>query len=360
MSEGFRLAAVGDVVLTRPFLDRTDVDPRFIAMIDELGSADVVFGDLETVLSDQGYPREKLITLKAAPALVAELERMHFGVFSLANNHSMDFGETPLLETIETLQIRGIKAVGAGMDLDAAIAPVVVSARGVSVAFLAASSLLPVGSAASAERPGLAPLHVHTKYEVDAYIQMEEPGHPPVVRTTPDEQDLARICAQITAASQTADFVVVSVHMGFGFGEALSECEQLIGKAAIDAGADLVLGNHVHAIHGIETYRGRCIHYSPGNFVAQQPREGQPPEILAIYEQMSDDAYLSLIDVAADGSYRMQLAPVVMNEVGQPIRAEGADAERILERIVRLSTPMGTPATVAAGTVVVDVPGRSA
>jgi poly-gamma-glutamate synthesis protein (capsule biosynthesis protein) len=123
----------------------------------------------------------------------------------------------------------------------------------------------------------------------------------------------------------------------------------------IAAGADVVLGNHVHAIHGIETYRGKAILYSPGNFVAQQPREGQPPEVLAIYEQMSDDAYLTMINVSADGSYQLRLVPTVVNTEGLPVRAEADAFDRIAERITRLSAKLATTCRVDGDAVVIDL-----
>ena len=105
---------------------------------------------------------------------------------------------------------------------------------------------------------------------------MEEPGHAPVVHTVPDQADLSAICARIGAARSRSDFLAVSVHMGRGFGEDLAEYEPLVGRALIDAGADVVFGNHVHAIHGIESYAGRAI--------------------LMAFRRVRDESALSIID----------------------------------------------------------------
>lgn len=355
MHQDFQLAAVGDVVLTRPFKGRENVDPRFLSVLDLLGGADIAFADLESVLSHSGYPREKLITLGADPELVEDLKQMHFGVLSVANNHTVDFGEDPLLDTIDVLERHDIQVIGAGRNIDAALSPAIVTANGAAVAFLAASCLLPVGSSAAADRPGVAPIHVHTELKLDPYVDMEEPGHPPVVHTYPDMADLAMVCERVEAARATADFVAVSVHMGFGFGEVLAEYQPIVGHALIDAGADIVLGNHVHAIHGIETYQGKAILYSPGNFVAQQPREGQPPEVLAVYGQMSSDAYLALVDVAASGGYELHIIPTIINDEGLPVRAQAGAFERITERVVRLSAMVNTESRVTADAVVIDL-----
>lgn len=351
----FKLAAVGDIVLTRPSIPGSGVSEGLATVLGWLGQADVRFANLETVYSERGYPREKLITLRGNPKLVDDLKQMHFDVLSVANNHSVDFGEDSLLETIRLLEDNGIRTVGGGADLDAALAPAVVQTGSTRVGFMAASCLLPVGSAASADRPGLAPIHIHSSFEVDPYIQMEEPGHPPVVHTVPDQADLWAICARIAAVRPTVDFLAVSVHMGRGFGEDLAEYEPLVGHALIDAGADVVFGNHVHAIHGIESYAGRAILYSPGNFVAQQPREGQPPEVLAIYDQMSPDAYAAELYVTAKGDYRLMARPVICDANGLPVPADGADGERICERLVRLSALLNSSARTVDGAVEIDL-----
>ncbi len=355
MIRPFKLAAVGDIVLTRPSIPGSGVSEGLATVLGWLHRADVRFANLETVYSERGYPREKLITLRGNPKLVDDLKQMHFDVLSVANNHSVDFGEDSLLETIRLLEDNGIRTVGGGADLEAALAPAVVEVGSTRVGFMAASCLLPVGSAASADRPGLAPIHIHSSFEVDPYIQMEEPGHAPVVHTVPDQADLSAICARIGAARSTVDFLAVSVHMGRGFGEDLAEYEPLVGRALIDAGADVVFGNHVHAIHGIESYAGRAILYSPGNFVAQQPREGQPPEVLAIYDQMSPDAYAAELQVTGQGDYLLVVRPVICDADGLPVPAGGEDRERICEQVVRLSARLNSNARSVGGAVEIDL-----
>ena len=127
------------------------------------------------------------------------------------------------------------------------------------------------------------------------------------MRTWADAADLERVKAAIAAVRDRADLVAVSVHMGFGFGTELAEYERPLAHGLIDAGADVVLGNHVHAIHGVEAYRGRAILYSPGNFIAQQPRVGVSEEVLAIYAQMSPDGLLAMLEVGEGGAYRLRL-----------------------------------------------------
>ncbi|HEY0448232.1 CapA family protein [Actinophytocola sp.] len=348
---GFSLAAVGDLVPSRRL--PAELSTGFKATADYLSTADVTFGDLEIPLSTGGAPREKWITFRASPDLAEDLAGLRFDVLSLANNHSLDYGPEALFDTMRELDAVEVRHLGAGRDLAASGEPVVIDVNGVSVGFLAWSCLLPTGAAASDTRPGLAPLHVHTAYELDAYLVMEEPGNPPVVRTRIDEADLARAVESITALRDEVDFLVVSVHWGYGAGENLAEYQRPLGHAIVDAGADVVLGNHVHAIHGVEVYRGKAILYSPGNFIAQQPREGLSEGAIAILDEMSRDGYLAWLDVAPGGGYTLRLVPVTGNADGLPEVVDGPDWERIAERIERLSARLGTPVSRDGGYVTV-------
>ncbi|MBJ7601259.1 CapA family protein [Candidatus Nephthysia bennettiae] len=350
------LVAVGDLVPTRRlWRDGAPVDREFAKTVDRLHSADVVFGDLEMPLSVRGTPREKMITFRADPAIAEDLRLVGFDILSLANNHSMDFGEEALLDTVAALDSQGIRQVGAGKDIHMATAPVVTEVNGWKLGFAAWSSLLPVGSAAGERRPGHAPLHVTSAYEVSAHHEMEEPAHPPVVRSWPQAAELQSAVQCVAELRNRVDFVAASVHWGYGFGTDIAEYQPTIAHALIDAGADIVIGNHVHAIHAVEVYKGKAILYSPGNFISQQPREGEPPEVLAIYEQMSPDGYLATAEIEPGGRYQLRLTPITMDDVGLPVLADGPRLQRIVDRLELVCSQVGTRLGVQDGTVEVQL-----
>lgn len=338
----FSIAAVGDLVPSRRMPANGEGPPGFEEAVESLRQADVAFGDLEMPLAAGGHPREKFIAFHAVPEIAQDLPGLGFQVLSLANNHSLDYGVEALQETMEGLGSAGIMHLGAGADLELAERPVVLNVAGGRVAFLAWSCLLPSGAAASSERPGLAPLHVDVAYEVDSYMQMEEPGNAPVVRTSVTPGDLQGAQERIRRLRGEVDFLAVSVHMGFGAGEELAEYQRPLCHALIDAGADIILGNHVHAIHAVEVYDGKAILYSPGNFIAQQPRQGVSAEVLALYEEMSREGYIAQVDVHESGSYSVHLVPTVTNDDGLPETRHGDSARAIGERIQRLSGLLGT------------------
>jgi poly-gamma-glutamate synthesis protein (capsule biosynthesis protein) len=113
----------------------------------------------------------------------------------------------------------------------------------------------------------------------------------------------------------------------------------------VDAGADVVLGHHVHAVHGVELYNGRPILYSPGNFVGRQVAEDESRmnELAArLTAAMSPDGYIAQLQFDGAGSCAVELVPTSMNDRGLPGLARGEVADRICNRIERLSNKLGT------------------
>jgi poly-gamma-glutamate synthesis protein (capsule biosynthesis protein) len=162
-----------------------------------------------------------------------------FAVMQLANNHAMDYGGEGLADTCAALDAAGIAHVGAGADYAAADAPVVIAARGVRVGFLAYSLIVPPGSAAGRDRPGLNTLPAQ-------YAQW--------------------LRRDIAALRPQCDLVVVGFHWGHEGSSVPDADQRRIGRAAIDAGADLVIGGHPHTFQGVEYYGAGLIAYSMGNF----------------------------------------------------------------------------------------------
>jgi poly-gamma-glutamate capsule biosynthesis protein CapA/YwtB (metallophosphatase superfamily) len=350
--EKLTLLVAGDLVPSRRV---EEIAGGFAETVALLQSADLVFGDLEIPLATRGQPREKTITFRAAPEIAVDLRRVGFDVLSLANNHSFDYGYDALAETIENLAAQGIRVLGAGSDLREAEAGLSVEIHGWRVGFLAWSCLLPSGAAASDERPGLAPIHVHTSYEINPYFEMEEPGMPPRVRSRADDDDLERALGRVHDLCKAVHFLVVSIHWGYGAGDELAEYQQPLGRSFVDAGADLVLGNHVHAVHGVELYRRRLILYSPGNFIAQQPRDRMSPAALAILDEMSPDGYIALFSIEPGSrSYQTRFIPVVTNRQGLPEPARGPTFERIADQLQRLSKRFATEVRRCDGEVVIE------
>ena len=167
-----------------------------------LATGDIRFGQCERLYSDRGALQVTgLRHSRLKPHMISVFSDCGFNVVSVAGNHAMDWGEEALLDTIASLQERGIKTVGAGRNLEEARRPAIVERNGVRVAFLAYCSVVNEGYAARRDRAGIAPLRVHTYYQPMEY----QPGMPPKVVTLLHEEDLAAMVHDIAEAKKTAD-----------------------------------------------------------------------------------------------------------------------------------------------------------
>jgi poly-gamma-glutamate synthesis protein (capsule biosynthesis protein) len=251
---------VGDVAP-----DREDPRECFARTRGLLTSADFAFCQLETSLANSGVrlPQARHAVL-TKPNVAPAMREAGFTAVSFAGNHCLDWGNEAFFETIENLSTAGMDVIGAGANIVEARRPVIQEANGVRIAFLAYSTILPQSYWAEANRPGCAPMRAHTVYEA---IEHDQPGTPARIHTYPHRDDLAAMCADIRAAKEKADVVAVSHHWGIHFiPYVLADYQPDVGRAAIDAGADIVLGHHAHILKGIEVYHGKPIFYSLCNF----------------------------------------------------------------------------------------------
>jgi poly-gamma-glutamate synthesis protein (capsule biosynthesis protein) len=255
-----RLYAVADI---GP--DRDDPRECFALVRDEIRKADIAFCQLEVNLTDRGARLPQVRhTHRATTATASALKDAGFTVVSFSGNHCMDWGRDGFFDTIDSLQAAGLAVVGVGAGITQARAPVIQTANGVRVAFLAYCSILPANYWAEADRPGCAPMRAWTIYE---QIEPDQPGTPCRVHTHANRADLAAMVADVKAARAVADVVVMSIHWGIHFVPAvLADYQAEVAHAAIDAGVDLILGHHAHILKGVEVYRGKPIFYSMGNF----------------------------------------------------------------------------------------------
>lgn len=263
------LIAVGDV---HPHRDRPET--LFDKVNDELKNADIRICQLECTLSDKGILRTDVRNPahRVPPENVRALIAAGFDVVTFAGNNNLDYGVEAFLDTIHRLKKEGISVVGAGENLEEARRPVIVERGGIKFGFVCHCSILRDGYEARDDRPGLAPLHVRTFYEPLENIY-EQPGTPAKTITIPDYYDLQAALHSIRQAKAMADIVVACFHWGVHFTHDLAMYQPEVGYAAIDAGADLVLGTHPHCLQAIDIYRGKAIYYSLGNFAFEQSLE---------------------------------------------------------------------------------------
>ena len=337
----------GDVVVTRPLeraLNKRSGAPVFV----EIRGADYSIANLEIPLCEGGAPVEKLVTHRAAPALAEELAAVGFGAMVLANNHICDYGVDGMLQTMAHLRSAGISPVGAGRNLHEALSVNYVRGDGAVAAVLAVSALLPAGCAATEERPGIAPLRVDTRFEVDPSILMEQPGTPPTVRTSVREDDLNRVREVISKARADATHVIVYAHWGVGLQQARAEYQQSLGRALVDAGADLVVGCHPHAIQEIERWGHGYIFYNLGECFSQYDPAAYPPSIAALLTQIRPEGFLLRAGLTPERPPKLELIPMIMDREGDPTTEE---THRVADKILGLCA---VPAKFDEGRIVLQ------
>jgi len=236
------IAITGDVMLARSVNDHMLAtaagDPfPFSATGDYLRGFDLTVGNLECVVSALGRPEPKEFTFEADPRGFERVAAAGFDIVSLANNHSGDYGKDAFLDMLAHLPAHGLQPLGGGASLAAAHAPVIRRVRSSRVGFLAYCEIGPENFAAGPGTPG------HAWLDPDAM-----------------RADLAALRPQV-------DFIVVFTHWGVEYQTIETDHQREMAHLAIDAGADLVVGAHPHVRQPTETYQGKLIVYSLGNFV---------------------------------------------------------------------------------------------
>jgi poly-gamma-glutamate synthesis protein (capsule biosynthesis protein) len=168
----------------------------------------------------------------------------------------------------------------------------------------------------------------------------EQPGTMPRVHSWTDPDDRARACDAIATLRKEVDFVAVAIHWGVPsywlspYQGLLTEYQQVLGHAFVNAGADAVIGHHSHELHPIEVYCGKPIFYSLGNFLFEGARAFMAPE--SIIARFDFDSGWELI-------------PLLLDRDGFPALAEGDQGERVIALVAELSQVFGGPVIAKNG-----------
>lgn len=255
---------VGDVA---PYRDDLDSSFRHVAPMFREG--DLAFCQLEAVLSEQGdLSSVTRMGCSSRPEVAQTLKKAGFDVVSFASNHALDYGRTAFKETLQHLRDADLHVIGAGENETIARQYSIVDVKGTKVAFLGYCSILPQGFWAEEARPGCNPARGITAY---VPVEHDQPQTPCRMYSFPHPDDLKKMLEDIKDARQKADIVVVSIHWGIHFKEAvIADYERYYAHFAIDAGADLILGHHAHILKPVEVYKGKAIFYSLGNFAMEE------------------------------------------------------------------------------------------
>jgi poly-gamma-glutamate capsule biosynthesis protein CapA/YwtB (metallophosphatase superfamily) len=281
-----RLIAVGDIFL------RTGNNRRPFQNVGQIfNQKDILFGNLETVLSTQGRKAEKAVVLYSPPENVQFLKSAGFDVLNIANNHILDLGIQGFRSTLDTLSENSLAFIGANA-YGVYPAHVILERKGIRFAFLG--------------------------YTANRFIYKGIP-----VKRLREK----RIIEDIEALKPTCDFVAVSLHWGIENVLYPSPKQIKLAHKLIDRGASLVLGHHPHVIQGIEEYKNGLIAYSLGNFQFD-PRLSQ---------SKTNESIMLVVEFTSDGIKGYEIIPVVIDEDFLPAVAQGEVKDKVLTLISEIS-----------------------
>lgn len=269
--EDFTMFFTGDVMIQRctGIYDAEGINGILSEYLEqEMVSADMTVINNEFPFSNGGSQHpDKQFTFRVDPKYVSVIQDMGVDVASLANNHALDFGTEALLDSFATFDNAGIPYVGAGETKERAEEAIFIEAGGRTVGVLSASRVIPV-----------------VEWNIDTRL--------PGLFCT---YDSTRLVERIKEVEQQCDYVVVFVHWGIERNAYPEEYQHNLAKQYIDAGADLVVGNHSHVPQGIEYYNGVPIVYCLGNY---------------IFNEDMMDTYALKVVWDAEGNTSLQVIPV--------------------------------------------------
>ena len=286
----------------KAYIAAQGADEVFAGIAPTLRAADAAWVNLESPLTNTSDPYPgKDVHFQGDPRLAAGLADAGIDVVNMANNHAVDQGQAGLLESIRRVKAAGVKVVGAGKDAAAARRPAIVhTSSGATIGFLGWTDII---------WPGY------------------EAGSGPGVATA--RTDMSQVTQAIRRLKARVDYVVVCFHWGIEYTDMPIAAQVSEAHAAIDAGADMVIGHHPHVLQGAQLYKGHFIIYSLGDLVFDHYS-------LATGQTVLVSAVLSPHGV------KVTLIPVYASSNGIPAIVTGAAGRAILLHMQQISAPLGT------------------
>lgn len=284
-SQPITLTFVGDVMMDRGV--RRSIERNFasdygalFANTAYLADADIAFANLEGPVAVSGRNVGSKYSFHMDPATLAPLRSSGIDIVSFANNHVGDWTIEAFSETLENLTAHNILYAGAGANKAAVTTPTIIAVRGMRIGFLAATDVGPNWLKATESNPGI--------------LLASDP-------------DLSTIIAN---AKEQVDVLVVSYHWGDEYAPANAR-QVSLAHAAIDAGADIVVGHHPHVMERVETYNDKLIFYSLGNFIFDQS--------FSVHTMRGMVAHVSIDPITKGLTSRIEVSPLSRQFIPQPL-----------------------------------------
>ncbi len=310
------LAFIGDVMLGRGVCEQLrwqQPEAFWGSTLPVLQSANAVIANLECAITrcENRWDRSpKVFYFRADIAAIDVLRAGNVRCVTLANNHTLDFGEEGLLETLRYLDLADIHHAGAGHNAEEAAAPAVFYAGNVRIGVISLTDNEPL-FAAGEDRPG-------TNYVP--------------IRT--DEATMRRVQQSIDISRDMgAQFIILSPHWGPNmvlrpFPEHVDFAREVIRR-----GVDLVFGHSAHVFQAVERYEHGLIIYDAGDFL----------DDYAVDRQLRNDwSFIYLLEIDEQRMHRLRMIPVLLTYAQVDI-AENRERDAICQRMISLCREFQTP-----------------
>lgn len=287
----------GEVNLDNIPYDAQQDPNQLLAGVKDYQQADVAMVNLGTSLATADTTLQERFHQHPRPEAAQVLKAGGVDIVSLTSNHTMDFGEQGLVETLKTLDRQGIYRVGAGRNAREARRPEIIDVKGERIAYLGYSQ--------------------EDAYAADTDLAGVNPQKKP------------RIVADIQAIRNQVDWIIVNYHWESNLPETPTNWQTNLARMAIDQGADLVIGHHPDQLQGAEIYKGRPIAYSLGDFIFGDTLHAD------------HDAAVMKVSLQKD-QMQIEFVPVIVRR-SQPYLAQGKQAEAILQKLEDASQVFDQP-----------------
>lgn len=307
---------VGDILAARAIeltMRKTSYDYPFLKIVNDLSDADITFANLETPLIGTATSGKTTVggttVFRGDVDFAKALKRAGIDIVSIANNHMKDQGKQGLLSTIQSLIDSDVYYVGAGEDLDKARALTIVETKGIHVGYLAYndSDVVPESYHATNDQSGT------------------------------NIMNIDRLKEDVKNARSKVDVLIVSMHSGTEYVTSHPNIRQIeFAHAAIDEGADFVIGHHPHVLQPLEIYKGKYIFYSLGNFVFDQPwPDTKESALINMRINFTKEDKKSALNSWNIDSYSPTIVPLIIQNF-QPQRTDdNVKNKKIIERFLK-------------------------
>ncbi len=351
------VTAVGDMIFNQEISGYKEPEHQNLYRI--MQDAHIGYGNLEMSINEKPEKQRGTYDFRRERAFAWEITKIGINLVSLGNNHQLDYGPEGLKDCLNILRRSGIGYAGAGLNLQQARAA---SRKQIYMTKFALLSNYSAGGGRRASSDG--PV-VSTIVAPSVLIEQED-GSTKAVRA-PLEDDVKALEDRIMIAKRHADIVMVHFHVhwvkhqrAYGIPNTVPPNQIPVIHRAIDAGADIILGNGPHVLRGIEIYKGRPILYSQGNFIYQWKTPNKIPAIVFSRDQESlsgyedtdhslwgqdpreeSETYLARFTIRDKKVRRIELIPVTLHvtgpRMGSPRLVDNKRGKEIIDLLQDLS-----------------------